>query len=179
MLKRIQVSKAAAIAMAAAGLVYFVLSILPWLKPLPLMPVAKSSYAAGSFVSLSDMAWVPWHGGGVGSLRAGYLAVTVSKGQALSPAMFTAKPPAVRGVLVDIPVSSPLTQAGKRVEVFIISPSGKLWQSGPLQVFKAPSGGGIIGTGGSPLIVVMTLAQAVQYEKASLHGTVSVVGMQS
>ncbi|AUW94042.1 MAG: SAF domain-containing protein [Sulfobacillus thermotolerans] len=176
-LKNISLSRPAALAMAVAGAVYAGLSLVPLLKPAPLIPVANKNLAAGTYLQRSDIVWVSANNSRPVVVQK-YLAVGVRKGQVLSAAMLTARPSTHRGFLVSIAGNVPPVQVGQEVEIFIISQSGHLWQLGPVMVFKAASGASLTGTAGSPLIVEMNAKQAAEYEEASLHGTVSVVGLQ-
>ncbi len=170
------IPKAAALGMLAAGVVYGVLSVWPLLHSVPTIPVANGNFAPGSLVKPADVDWIAPQK--ISALQAqGYLSVPVTKGEALSPAMFHGVPQGHKGILVSIPGSSPVEGPGGLVDVFVVDSRGKLWNSGPVEVYKASSSGGIMATGGSPLVVEMTLAQAMRYEITSIHGTVSVVGI--
>ncbi|WP_053957909.1 hypothetical protein [Sulfobacillus thermosulfidooxidans] len=164
--------------MLVAGLVYGGLSVLPWLRPLPRVPVVEQSYAQGTFLRPSDIHWIPMNRH-MENLSPGYLKIALSPGEIVSPAMFSRQPQSSRGILVDIPSSSTFAQDGQKVRILVISASGHLWSSGPVTVIDAPHGNGLMGTGGGSLLVEMSWSQALTFEKLSVHGSVSVVGIQS
>lgn len=164
--------------MLVAGLVYGGLSVLPWIRPLPRVPVVEQSHAQGTLLRPSDIKWIPMNRD-MENLSPGYLKVAVSPGEILSPAMFSRQPQSPRGILVDIPSSSTFAQAGQKVRILVISPSGHLWSSGPVTVIHSPHGNGLIGTGGGSLLVEMPWSEALTFEKLSVDGSVSVVGIPS
>ncbi len=164
--------------MLVAGSVYLVLSVLPLVHPAPKVPVVKKSLAAGTYVSAEDINWVPLASSHAKNWHPGYLRVGVSKGQMVLSGLLRNRKMPTTGVLVAIPDATLAAQVGQQVHILVVSSSGHLWASDPVSVVSQPSHSTLTGSGG-PLIVAMSWNEALTYEKLSIHGTVSVVGIRS
>ena len=111
-------------------------------------------------------------------MEPGYLKVSLSRGDVVSSGMLTQHREQPPGILVDIPTSNAMFHVGEAVHILVVSASGRLWSSSPVTVVSAAHSGGLVGSGGSPLIVEMSWTEAVTFEKQRIHGTVSVVGIR-
>ncbi len=178
-MKSLKLQTSAVWGMLVAGVVYTILSVLPLLHPDPKVPVVKKSLAAGSYVSRGDVNWVPLTSSQAKNWHPGYLRLGVSKGQTLlSGLLVRHKLSAAKGVLVAIPEATAVAHVGQKVHVLVIPSSGHIWASGPVSVVSTPSPSGLTGSGG-PLIVAMSWTQAMTFERLSIHGRVSLVGIRS
>jgi hypothetical protein len=177
--KSLKLRSSAIWGMLVAGIVYAVLSLVPLMRPTPMVPVIKKSMAAGRYVGKGDINWVPLGSSQTKDWHPGYLRIGLRQGQMVLSGLLTVHQTQVKGVLVAIPVSTAVAHVGQEIHVLVISSSGHLWASSPVTVVSAPSPSGLTGSGGVPLVVAMPWNEAVTFEKLSIHGTVSVVGIRS
>lgn len=174
-------TRAGLVAFAVSAVIFGVMSVaVPHTKSTHvLIPIVKRFVAAGRPVGSGDIEWVS-----EATLRPvspsalkGYAKVPLFSGSVISPQELG---PFSRGtVLVAVspasPVDAGVAVVGGEVEVLVSNTHGLAWQSGPLPVVSRTLGGG------SPasVNVVMTMNEALSFERVMNRGTIELVGLPS
>ncbi|MDA8195115.1 MAG: hypothetical protein M0Z53_14150 [Thermaerobacter sp.] len=173
--------KAGALSLLVSGVVFCSLSLYQHAQALRVVPVLTQYLAPGIPVTARDIRWEPVSQVEAVSVALGqYARMALVPGEILAPAMLSPRPG--HGVIVAVsPASSGdlgVARAGGRVNVLVMGSKGLLWQSGGVPVVNAPSSS-LLGSGGGSVEVVLTMPQALAFDRVKAKGTVSLVGVTS
>lgn len=178
-------SRAGAAGLLAGGLVFAVLNAVHMLARPKTVPVLSRMVPAGARVTPGDFVWVSAAAADRVSRAAvtdGYANETLYPGEMPTPALVGTRPGAAVAIAVTPRSAADMTVAsvGGRVNILVLQPDGRVWQSGPVTVVSAPRGSGsLIGGQGGSVEVIMSPKLALAYEQHQVGGTVVLEGVGS
>lgn len=173
--KRLE-QRAGMVAFGAAAVVFLSLNLTARRSPKPVMvPILRQNLPQGARITRQDIRLVPSTAMRPvnTSVLLGYTRTSLFSGEILSPTAVGPAPSS--GVVVavtpadgaDVKVAS----IGYPLDILIVGPKGQLlWQSGPAEVTGV--------TNGASVRVMLTLSQALTFERLKHDGSVELVGIE-